>query len=852
MDSHGIHQIAVVKACENILESLNKDTASRVILVGEAGIGKTWLARKICEHATGEEGSCYITLWLNLNRDLDEMSLYKNIASQLSLSLENEEDEEDDSDEDGSKEEEDERTQYLMRLKHKIHQKLKRKKLKGKGKKYPLLVLDDEGSPTKEGKVMKDLHLRDFLAPYRPLKILLTRRKTEEDAMDSDGEIESHLDKSQALRDILSDEYLVDLLESLISEESRSKLRLVEDSWGTNHELLRRHIVRMSMRSPAALVVLAKSLNYICQTRSFLFSLEEVFKIADHPLSFQSGTATGREGAATDRSRENPILRLSYELLESADTKKIPVVDCFWHSLSFFEHCGCVYYQELIAHWILEGYIDPVKSVENAYKDGHNVMMELIKCGLLKIEEDNVVMPEVAMKNLIHLQPHGSGTSRIGLAKVCGGDMKKGLGRINQEDGVIEGVRGTGKGKKITTVLVNGNRLCRETPKRYFEKLGDVEVLGVFEPKLDPFVSFLSKLVKLRVLVIRGCDQLEDIEELKALQGLRVLEVSGGSSLKIISDGFFMAMSELRSIRLSGLQIKSSPSSISLLKKLRRLIIRDCTVLEDLPDIQELGMLEVVDVSGARGLETCFDKGKKNKSKNQNFYHLQQLQLLDLSESQIDRLPIFQDAEVAAKLHSLAWLLLRNCRKLVRLPNLKPLSGLQVLDLSGSTSLGKILEVCFEDKKELRVLNLSGTNLCRLPTTIAGLSNLSKLLLKNCPNLEALPNIQKLTNLEVFDVSGCSKLHTVKGSFVDMPYLHEVNLRGTKVETPEFPKESKIRCQKHIILGDERPFQGGDWSQVMKAIEYEITGNSSSSDAVSKSQEISEKKSGEDQLSELA
>ncbi|CAH2046303.1 unnamed protein product [Thlaspi arvense] len=828
MDSH---------SCAKIFESLKNGSVSRVKFVGEAGTGKTWMARKIFEHAS-KERFCFIALWLNLNKDLDETSLYEDIASQLSVFLDNKDDEEDDSDDESDSEDEaDQKVQDFMRLKEKIHQKLRRKKLNGKGNKGLLLVLDDEGSVTTEKMVMRDLYLGVFLAAYGPLKILLTRR---------DGEIQSHAlngPGSLTLRVSFTDEYLVDLLGSLIKDESLAELHFL-NAWGTTHELLRQHIMRMSMRLPAALVVIAKSLNHICQNPSFLVSQHspEVLKKVNS-FSFQSDTDTACEGA-----RENPVLRLSYELLETSGT--MTMVDCFWHSLSFFEHCGCVSYQELIGHWILEGYFDPVRSVTKAYKDGHDIMMELIRRGFLKIQEGDVVMPEATMKSLIDLRRRGlSGRCRIGLAKVCGSDMTKGLGKINQVDDIIEAVRVTRRGEKLTTVLVSGNRLRRENPRKFFGKLKDLEMLGLFEPKLEPFIPFLLNLVKLRVLVIRDCDLLTDIEELQALGGLHALEVSGASSLKKISDGFFKALSELQSLHLSGLQIKSSPSSISQLMELHRLIIRDCPLLEDLPDIQELVKLEVVDVSGARGLQTCFDNTlgeKKNLGKNKNFYYLTKLQLLDFSESQIERLPIFQDSSVGNKLPSVTRLLLRNCSKLRRLPSLRPLSGLQVLDLSGTTSLVKMLGACFEDKKDLRILSMSRTNLRQLPSTIEELSNLSELLLRDCTNLEALPNIGKLTNLKVFDVSGCAKLHRIEGSFVDMSYLREIDLSGTQVMIPpEFPKESKSRCLKSIILTDKRLFKGEKWSQITEAMQSEISQNTSSCDAVVESHGISETEYGE-------
>ncbi|CDY38973.1 BnaC07g18470D [Brassica napus] len=413
--------------------------------------------------------------------------------------------------------------------------------------------------------------------------------------------------------------------------------------------------------------------------------------------------------------------------------------------------------------------------------------MELINRGMLKIQENNVVVPERAMSSLIDPRRRGLlGRSRLRFSRVYRGDKKKGIGKITQIDDMIKTVQAK-KGDKATTVLVSGDRLRRETPEKYFKKLSDLEVLGLFEPTLDPFVSAFSILPKLRVLVIRDCDLLTDIEELKALKQLHALEVSGASSLKKISDDFFKALSKLQSLHLSGLQITTSPSSISELKELHCLIIKDCPLLEDLPDIQELVKLEVVDVSGARGLQTCFDntKGKKkNKSKNKNFYHLTRLQLLDFSESQIERLPIFQDSAVGDKLHSVKRLLLRDCSKLRRLPSLKPLSGLQILDLSGTTSLVEMLES------------------------------------------------QQTASEGLHQPRGSPKHHKTHKS--------RVNLSGTKVKTPELPKETKISCLKHIVLADGKRFEGEEWSKIRDEIESKRSDEASSSDSVVKSEGIRE------------
>ncbi|XP_019057275.1 PREDICTED: probable disease resistance protein At5g45510 isoform X2 [Tarenaya hassleriana] len=920
--------------CRRIYKLLEVEGAERVLLAGKAGIGKTWVANEVCK-LVRNEGSCYLQLWLHLNRNFDERSLYEDIAAQLCLFHEYEETEDDDGtrpDEEKEDDKKEEWEKFMAKIKKELMEKKNQaekkssvegdkksamseggnaeggKKLAKRGKnvaenkkstaekkmaaegdnkssspppkKYLLLVLNDEGSVTKEEEVMTEMKLGEFLKDCGPIKTLITRRVVDDSSTNSHGETNPETennfgeidsspenntgraesdtkDETKALLDSLTEEKMETLLDSLTNDNSKE---LLKGNWGIDGSTFKSTIVEKSLGLPAAVVVLAKSLNCIAITPGYI---EKVFK---EVVPSESSDEAG--GSQSTIHLINYVLRLGYELLKRNDVSEPRIMlDCFWHSLDFFKHCGCVYYRDLITHWILEGYFDPVRSVEKAYQEGHSVLMEFINRGILKIQGNNVVVPEVAMSNLIDLRYRGFfGTSHLGFSRVYGGDTTKGLGRITVVDDMVKTVQTNKKREKLTTVLVSGDRLRRETPGKFFEnnEMNDLEILGLFNPTLDSLVWSLSKeLYKLRFLVIRDYDLLEKIDELKELKRLQVLEVSGASSLENIPDDFFKGMSRLQSLNLSGLRIKSSPSSISELIELRCLILRDCPELEDLPEIHNLTKLEVIDLRGARELKTCFDKEKgedkdkdkgevgdksigvkKNKSKNKNFYLLTQLELLDLSESQIERLPIFQDSAEAKELSSLTRLLLRGCSNLKRLPNLKPLSGLQVLDLSGTTSLTEMLEVCFEDKKELRILNLSGTNLSELPSTICELSNLTQFLLKDCPNMEALPSIEELTCLEVFDVSGSTKLGKIEGSFKRMSYMREINLCGTKVKAiPQLPEHSSLCCSKYIVLPDSSRKKGENWRKIKELLPSGMFQSAGSSDGGATTSEISEHES---------
>ncbi|KAJ0239254.1 putative disease resistance protein [Hirschfeldia incana] len=637
---------------------------------------------------------------------------------------------------------------------------------------------------------MEELKLRNFLKELlkeTALKILVTRRG-EIQKKDSSTETKDSSTETITVEPLTENEskkLLSDsqgLLESYTVENWPALLHNLCQNKEIEEPTLMSCIARKSQGLPAALVVLNKSLKSI---KTLTAKQRKIFK--ELILSPKSLDAAAASKNAVKRNRYNPVLRLSYELLKPEEKIERPVIACFWHVLDFYEYAGCAYYRDLIVHWMLEGYFDPVKSVEKAYQEGHNILMEFMNRGILKIQEDNTVVPEVSMNDLLDLDECGFfGRSCLGFNRVYGGDKAKGLGRTILIDDMIRTIQS--KDEKITTLIVSGNRLRREVPNKFFERkeMQDLEVVVLFDPTFHDLVKSLSNLKKLRVLVIRDCDLIKNINELKVLENLQVLEVSGASYLDEISDDFFVNIRNLESLNLSGLSISSSPSTIENLSMLRCFILRDCPYLQDLPNFNvSTKQLEVIDIRGARDLKSYFDRVKDWKDyrgKNKNFAHLRNLEHLDFSGTQIIRLPIFHSKDSTndfSTMPALKRLLVRNCTELKRLPQLRPLTELQVLDVSGAKKLVEMLEVCLEDKEELRILNISDTALPELADTINDDVHLNQLLVRNCPAMKELPSIEKLTHLEVFDVSGSSKLAKIDGTFEKMSFLHRVNLSGT-------------------------------------------------------------------------
>ncbi|GKU95907.1 hypothetical protein SLEP1_g9205 [Rubroshorea leprosula] len=462
------------------------------------------------------------------------------------------------------------------------------------------------------------------------------------------------------------------------------------------------------------------------------------------------------------------------------------MVNCFWHSWQCFCTHGAVHFNELIAHWIMEGYLDPRDSMEQAYHKGHRVVMQLMDQGLLKIQEDNIVAVEGAAVNMIDCHCRDFyGRSHLGLANVPVKASWGGLGRITWSDGMIKTLASSRKGEKVSTVLIDGSRLCREVPETFFQGMPNLEVLVIFNPRLKSFPDSLSKLYNtLLVLVLRGCELLENISHVEKLRLLSVLEISGASSLEI-PQNIFEEMTHIQSLNLSALQIKSLPESVSNLSELRWLILRWCSCLEKLPKLRKSVKLEVLDLRHATNFKRFTDK---------SFSVFHKLQMLDLSYTQIDRLPIFRDKQTPQTLNEFRRLVLRGCDRLNTLPSLESLSALQILDISGAAKLQEINDDHLKNKEALRILDFSETETSHLPPNFR---DLSELHLRGCHGLIDLPQLEGLKQLQVLDLSGCEKLVSLPCLAVNLEVL---DLSGCKaleeIQDKSFEHMPRLRVLK--------------------------------------------------------
>jgi MOB kinase activator 1 len=782
---------------DEIVGHLKNENVQTIVLTGAAGVGKTWIAKEISDLCVGSEGLSYMAFWVFLNdQRYESKSLLENIARQLSL-LPTTEDWEDNA----SKEEEEPKKENLVSLQEKVRNELEAKRTKTPDqKKFLLLILDGVPDTTNEDDILRGL--KDFLPLTQgtSYKVLSTRRKEPvKEASESKGMSEVTEIERKEMKEM-------EVIPIHPLPEGLSRLALLPEKVKkiAGFRECEEEIAKKSQGLPAAINIIAGALNRIGKLDSGILE-----KAATCEELLPDGV--------------NPLLLSAYDMLPRSDRA---LIKCWWYSLHFFLNNGGVHYDELIVYWILEGYFGPVELAE-AYKEGHRILMELIDRHMLKIQDgNNVVMEGLALTIPDCRQDGYEGTSCLGLARVFEGGDWQGFGRITLTDGMIKTPSKSNmeaskieerwtkvstqlieeRWKKVSTLLIDGSRLSREVPDNFFGPIQGLQVLVLFNPTFKSLPKSLSTMHELRMLVLRGCDPLENIDTIKELELLTVLEISGATSLKNIpDDNFFKKMSKLRSLNLSEAQIKLLPSSISDLIELRWLILRGCSCLETLPRLKKLTNLQMIDLSRS---------SKLNKFEDVTLKSLGKLRMLDISKTELGRLPIL------GTLENLTRLSLRCCQRLPRLSMLKALSHLQILDLTGAGILKEIPDESLHGKPDLKILYLSKTSVTNLPfnfeklsslefldlsenpylvkiedSTFGPLKNLRRLSLSSNIKIENLPSLSNLCKLELLNLSGCSALTKIADqSFEHMTRLQHLQLSETQIESlPSLSDHGNLR-----------------------------------------------------------
>ncbi|KGN51651.2 hypothetical protein Csa_008503 [Cucumis sativus] len=281
---------------------------------------------------------------------------------------------------------------------------------------------------------------------------------------------------------------------------------------------------------------------------------------------------------------------------------------------------------------------------------------------------------------------------------------------------------------KLVTLDLEGCDNLEKFPSSYL-MLKSLEVLNLSRCRKIEEIPDLSASSNLKELYLRECDRLRIIHDSigRSLDKLIILDLEGCKNLERLP----IYTNKLESLELLNLasclkletffdsSFRKFPSHLKF-KSLKVLNLRDCLNLEEITDFSMASNLEILD------LNTCFS-----------------LRIIHESIGSLDKLITLQ---------------LDLCHNLEKLPSSLKLKSLDSLSFTNCYKLEQLPEFD-ENMKSLRVMNLNGTAIRVLPSSIGYLIGLENLNLNDCANLTALPNeIHWLKSLEELHLRGCSKL----------------------------------------------------------------------------------------------
>ncbi|XP_018501484.2 disease resistance protein RPV1 [Pyrus x bretschneideri] len=288
----------------------------------------------------------------------------------------------------------------------------------------------------------------------------------------------------------------------------------------------------------------------------------------------------------------------------------------------------------------------------------------------------------------------------------------------------------------------------------FFELPMDISSLTLYGcERLVSLPTNICKLKYLEELDLFRCSKLENFPEiLEPMEHLESLNLSGTAVQELHSP--FEFLPALKRIQLHGCKwLSSIPRSICKLKYLEELDLSWCSRLENFPEILEpMEHLESLNLSGTaiRQLHSSIEFLTALKE-----FNLSGCQQLEVFPTSIYRLA------------NLKRLCLYGCWALQKLPlTYTGFLSLEELDLRDSG----ILEipdglVC---STSLKSIYLSRTRIRSIPASIKRASRLSKLNLVGCTQLQSLPELPVLCNVEA---EGCTALKKMASSWTALTCL---------------------------------------------------------------------------------
>lgn len=254
-------------------------------------------------------------------------------------------------------------------------------------------------------------------------------------------------------------------------------------------------------------------------------------------------------------------LKLSYDFLQ--DKTK----DCFLFCALFPEDFS-IKVNELIMHWVVEGFLDEQQPYEDLMNEGVTLVDRLKDSCLLEEGDspDTVKMHDVVRDFAIWIiSPPNEGCRSLvmagrGLREIPQHKFVPSLQRISLmanklntlPDHVVECV-------ETSVLLLQKNTYIKEVPHGFLQAFPNLIILDLSGVRIRTLPDSVLNLHNLRSLVLRNCKSLRNMPSLESLVKLQILDLHE-SAIKELPRGF-EALISLRYIFLSNThQLQSIPA----------------------------------------------------------------------------------------------------------------------------------------------------------------------------------------------------------------------------------------------------------------------------------------------------
>ncbi|KAG6414106.1 hypothetical protein SASPL_126824 [Salvia splendens] len=707
------------------------DKQQTMILYGKAGVGKTWLAREVANTAVRKRDFDY-AIWVYLNRIYnDDASLQESIAYQLSVLSDYEDEVE------KAKAEEEEAKKKANA--ENAEEEKEAKAENAEEKKKSTVAMKKKGVSDKEVKSIEQW----IVEKVKDRKILFV---LDDDGSRMKGEVVDDARKQNFALELSAGEKVVRVkLGALAAYSVMKTVRDDDDKHETGEDVvvLKPFSWERSMKLADRAMKAERVEEVGDLLRYFMFRSERLpsqILLISRIVSYlgrkgEPGLQKLRDDRATIKNEEKDVMLL--DVLIKRYEERLPksvLIDCYGPDTPenhFMYRHRPVNFNELICYWIMEGHLGPFDRVHEAYHKGHRVFMELMDCGLLQKQEAHFIAPSCATTFKFHIHDYEEFFS--GVRPGIGVTFDMSLGMVALGDGMIRTISNTNTKldkQVISALLLFGNRIGEEEcpTENLLEHKERVEILALSDPTSQHFKLPILEMEKLRLLALRGCQFLPSLEPFLVRKPDKKPDEEEGESPQK-SDT--QTPQELVTRKLQGLIVLeiSGPN----------------TQINDIPDklFTLMPNLKTVNLSHLGQVKTL----------PTSFYSLTQIEFL----------------------------VLRGCESLQELGSLKEFKDLKILDVSGSTSFEKFEDKSLHTNTKLQILNLSKTNLKTLPL-INQLKFLKFVWLKGCPNLPRIRKLDKMQNLEIFDISGAAEVERFcDPSLEDLMNLVTINISNTKI-----------------------------------------------------------------------